>query len=484
MHGPAGIGKTSLLAAGVLPLIESNNVDLLPVGRFSKGASDPAAAPGEHTPYTLALLQAWSSRDTVFGLRRRTVDEFVARRTELSDQGVLLLAAIDQADDLFVGPQARQQQRQRFLRELQDALQEPSLRLLICVRDETLLQFTKVIGPGVQFRLSALEPEQACLAVEGPGLFEPTAARDLVEAVRTSRIVTEGGSRRHITADQIEPALLQVACARLWESLRARTDAIRQRDLRRRGAVDAVLSAHCGETIAAVAEIHDIPVAWLRPWIIETFITDIGSLEAVGEGVAESAGLPAIAARALEDRHLLRSLVTQPASSRLYQLISDRIVEPLKRARDDITPVEDADEYLLAAERAFVAGELDLAERYAVKVLETAPQTALRLHAQSKSLLGNLAFERNEFEKAMGYYHSAASLFEAAGEHSSVVLLFAARGRTLLAQGDLFGALAEFNAAALRMPADGTIRAELSAALQEVSWRLTRGDHEPGVTPS
>jgi tetratricopeptide (TPR) repeat protein len=483
MYGPAGIGKTSLLAAGVLPLIEGNNVDLLPVGGFSKGSSYPVAAPGEHTPYTLALLRSWSTPGTVSQLRRLTVDEFVARRTEFRDPAVLLLAAIDQADDLFAGPQSRQQQRWRFLRELQDALQEPSLRLLISVRDEALPQFTEAIGRGAQFRLNALEPEQACRAVEGPGLFEPTAARDLVEAVRTSRMVTAEGSRRRVVADRIEPALLQVACAGLWESLRPRSGAIRQRDLRRRGDVDAALSIYCGETIAAVADIHDIPAAWLRLWLIRTFITDIGFLEAAGEGVAEGAGLPPTVARGLEDRYLLRSLAGQPVSSRLYQLISDRIVEPLRHARDDMTPAEDAGEYLLAAERALIAGELDLAERYAAKAREAAPQTALRLHAQADSLLGNLAYEKGDLDQAVAHYRNAASLFEAAREHGSVALLLAATGRTLAARGDLLAAINELHAAVLRMPADGIIQTELSAAVQELAWRLATGDRGPSISP-
>jgi hypothetical protein len=493
MFGPAGIGKTSLLAAGVIPLIESNRLKLLPVGGFSKCSSYPVAASGEHTLYTLALLESWSSRDAVSQLRRRTVDEFVARQTELRDPGVLLLAAIDQADDLFAGPQSRQQQRQRFLREIQDALQEPSLRLLISVRDEALPQFTETLGPGAQFRLNALEPEQACQAVEGPGLFESTAARDLVEAVQTS-IVTAGGSRRHSIADRIEPALLQVVCARLWESLRVRTDAT-EWPVHQRGDVDEALSAYCAETIAAVAAIYDIPVARLRLWLTDKFITDIGFLEAVGEALTESAGFPATAARVLEDRYLLRSLARSPASSRLYQLISDRIIEPLRNARDDLTPLEDADEYLLAAERALIAGELDLAERYAAKVRETAPQTALQLHAQAESLLGNLNYElgnlnyelgnlnyeKDRLHQAVEHYQNAASLFEAAGERNSAALLLAASSHTLAAAGDLIDAIHELHGAALR--ANGAIQNELSAAVQELTWRLYTGGRGPGISP-
>src|SRR6516164_5021462 len=58
--GPAGVGKSSLVAAGVLPLVNRGNVELLPIGGFSRGSSSPIAPPGPHTPFTLALLRSWS----------------------------------------------------------------------------------------------------------------------------------------------------------------------------------------------------------------------------------------------------------------------------------------------------------------------------------------------------------------------------------------------------------------------------------------
>ena len=180
MSGPAGIGKTSLLAAGVLRLVESGNVDLLPVGGFARGSSFPVRAAGDPTPYTLALLRSWSSPEAVARLPRLTVDEFIARRAELRGPAVPVLAAIDQADDLFAGPSSRQEQRQRFLREIRDAMQAPALHLLISVRNDALGRFTDALGVGVRFQLEALAPEQACRAVEGAGLVPPDTAADLV----------------------------------------------------------------------------------------------------------------------------------------------------------------------------------------------------------------------------------------------------------------------------------------------------------------
>src|ERR1022692_3416075 len=60
VYGHAGSGKTSLLRAGVLPLIAGGKDDVTPVGRFSYGSTFPRAALPEHNPLTSALLRSWS----------------------------------------------------------------------------------------------------------------------------------------------------------------------------------------------------------------------------------------------------------------------------------------------------------------------------------------------------------------------------------------------------------------------------------------
>ena len=482
LSGPAGVGKTSLLAAGVLPLVNRANVDLLPIGGFSRGSSSPAAPPGQHTPYTLALLRSWSSGGTVPELSPFTVDEFIARRVKRRDPAVGVLAVIDQADDLYAGPQDRQPQRLRFLRELVDALRHPSLHLLICVRDHALLRFTEVLGPGAHFPLHALEPDQAYRAVEGPGFFDPQAARDLVESIRTTRIMALGVPPREVVAARVEPSLLQVVCARLWERLRERFRMMSPRELRRHGNIDAVLSAHCGAAISATAELHDIPVSLLRSWLISTFVAASGGCQDIIENPTEIAGQPGTVARKLEDYHLLRARTEQSAGARIYRLITDRIIEPLRHAPDDCRPDGAPDDYLLAAERALTAGEARLAERYAELARKAAPETDLLLHGSARSLLGNLARDNGEPTLAVEHYRAAVSLFEAAMQHAMVALLLAAIARALIACGELEAGIRELHAAVRRRPADTTIQAEFSAAVQELTWRLTYGGGPPRVS--
>jgi tetratricopeptide (TPR) repeat protein len=476
LAGPAGIGKTSLLTAGVLPLVNTKEAVLLPVGRLcgeegrSIDAYPVAALPREHNPYSLALLKSWSGGKTVTAdLAGQTVDDFIGQRAQHRDPGVLVLAAIDQADDLFAATESRQQFRRRFLQDLASAVREqPALRLLVSVRSDILPRITEVIGDGTQFHLDSLIIENAREAASGPGLFTATTAEALVHAIRTARIVADGDERL-VVADQVEPALLQIACAGLWESLRANPGAMPERELRlhAQASVDAALAGYCSEAVAAVAVIHEIPVGWLRTWLVDTFVTEAGALKTVmeAEGASVTADAPATVPRALEDRYLLRAY----AGSRWYKLISERLIEPLRHLPDRTPLPPDPHEYLRAAERARNIGQHDLAARLAGRVLNIAPDSELRLHAQAHSLLGDLAYRQGHFAQADDRYQRAASLFAAVGDTRAVAHLLFAQARTLIDRNRLADAVQLLVGAVTRTPADRSLQLELDWAIDALA---------------
>jgi len=495
LSGPAGIGKTSLLAAGVLPLVEAANVSLLPVGDLSCGVRSPVAALSRHNPYTMALLRSWSAAGSVVDMAGVGVGDFISQHASRRDQNVSILAAIDQVDDLFAGSEASQASIRPFLEELAAALRaQPTLHLLIATREEALPWLTEILGPGVQFQLGTLEPQGALRAAMGAQNFESEAASELVRQIRTSRIVARNGEDRIVVSEEVEPALLQIACARLWKLLRAgpgagsgshsdpsadaasgsRLDAIAIDELDLSSDVDSALSGYCSDAIAAVATAHEIPVAWLRFWLIDTFITEVGERDSAPDDPAGTAGRPRAVARALEDRHLLRTQAEQPTSPRSYRLLSDRIMEPIRHALDRASGKEDPSLSLRAAERALMAGELRLAERYAMTVLENAPDTALHWHADARSLLGNLAYQQGNFDRAEEHYRAAAELSEAANDRDAVVRLLRAISRTLTDRGRFADAISQLSAALYRATVDA---AAIASELDRVMAELTR--HSP-----
>jgi len=471
--GSAASGKTSLLNAGVFPLVTGNRADVLPRGQLSYGETFPFAALPEHNPYSLALLRSWSPEEGVTRLVGRTVRDFVRARAER--HGGAILAAIDQVEELVADSGPRISYRRRFLAELAEAMDdEPRLHLLLLVREEVADLVTDALGSGARHRVMPLTRQDAIEAVAGPvkgssRSYDEGVAEAIVTDLQTSRIAPLGGGEHHVFEDHVQPAILQVVCAHLWDSLPADVSLITRRELRRCGDADAALASHCGRIIAAVAEDHDLPVTRLRSWLQTTFITELGTRGTAYEGPTATAGMPNAVARALEDRHLLTA--ERRSGARWCVLLSDRLIEPLRKASDEPPPSTEPAEYLRAAGRALALGELDLAERYANETVRTSHDTDLRLRAEVGSLLGNLAHEREKPKEAEDRYRKAAHLYEAVRDTEAVARQLAAVGQTLVAQGEYGSAVNELRSALDRMPNDLVMQTELALAL----WQLGEG---------
>jgi tetratricopeptide (TPR) repeat protein len=471
LTGPAGRGKTSLLEAGLRPLLSSTGAKVLPTGRLHEGAAFPVATLPEHNPYSLALLRSWSPGESTTRLAGMSVADF-AQRMAVSGT---VLAAIDPVDELAFVTGSRRFHRQRFLAELRDALDtEPRLHLLLVGRQEGAAVVAAVLGNGQGYELDPLTWPSALEATTGPLTgtacsFGEGAADSLLADLRTSRITVKGGQERRVSDERTEPILLQVACASLWEALPVGTAQITDRETRAYGDVDTALAEHCGTILAEAAADHDLKVKQLRAWLLAAFVTELGTRGIAYEGITETAGMPNEVAHTLEDRHLLTA--RRQNGSRWLELLSDRLIEPLRQAPEARLAPVGPEELLGSAERALSAGELDRAERYALKVLRAAPLAGLRLRADAQSLLGNIALERDKPADAEPRFRRAAQLFVAAEDIRSAACQLAAVGQTLLAQGRAAEAVKELHAAVTRLPSDPVLAIELAEAL----WQDDKG---------
>jgi len=466
--GQAGSGKTSLLQAGILPALEREEARLtvLPIGRLSYGATFPSAALPEHNPYTLGLLRSWSPGEKATRLADLTLFEYVKR---ISSDGIIL-AAIDHVDELLAESGQRRAHRREFLAELADALlRESRLHLLVVGRNEAIDAVAEALGAGARHEVTALTASAAFEAVSKPligtsRIFADGAAEMLVADLQTTRIVDSEGTGRYLVDDKVEPALLQVACAQVWEALQASVRNISVRDIRGYGDIDDALGAHYGMVIARVAGDHKLPAKRLKSWLLKNFVTEFGTLGRAYEGTTNTAGMPNEVARALEDNHLL---VARPQSgARWYELISDRLIEPLRQVGDMRAAGIEADGHLRAAEHALTIGDLYLAGQHATEIVNT-PGTSLRFRADAYSLLGNVAYEGDKPQDAEAHYREAAQSYGAVGDSRTVAYELTAIGRLLVTQGRAAEAADELHAALARVPGDLGVQTELARALWE-----------------
>lgn len=229
LHGPAGIGKTSLLEAGVVPALTARAANVLPVARADRHRPVlPAAALPEQNPYTFALLSSWSPHEPPIRLCGLSIGEFLRRRERSGRSGEQLptLVAIDGGERFFrtspaAGRTHRDRQR-RFARQLIEALEaRPRTHLLVSLRDDDLNAIRVLFAPlgdtaVARFPLRCLNGEAAREAVRGPLIatgrpVDPEAVERLVGEIRAP--AARGAGHR---ADGVHPALLQMACAGIW----------------------------------------------------------------------------------------------------------------------------------------------------------------------------------------------------------------------------------------------------------------------------
>jgi tetratricopeptide (TPR) repeat protein len=494
LSSASGTGRTSLLRAGVLPLLAQEGTDVLPVGRVYRGTAFPVAALAGHNPHTLALLTHWSPGEPVTQLSGVTVHDFLRKRPAKYDgygQPAPVLAAIDQIEDLFAV--AADRDMAMFIGELGEALAElPQLRLLLSVPDDYLPALAAqledvagpLLGPPDYFRLLPFSEADALDAARLPSAaagrpLDVGAARSLVTAVRDADPAAEDPAAEDPAVGDgaprvaVDPWLLQVACAGLWDALPAAVTDVSERHVAGYSLGRALENA-CAGVVAVVAAGHRIPAADLAQWLRDTFLdgeADSYRRRLVAEGDGQTAGLPNAALRELRASHLLTA--AWRTGARWYALRHDLLAQPVARlarwappdlaARFADTPAA----FLRAAETSMADADLELARLHAGAALQGARGSDLRLCGAAESLLGNAAYLSGDLSQAEEWYRAATETFEVLRDTRAVAGLLAAVGKSLLAQGRHGAAIEYLHSAVGRMPNDLTVQTELAWAL----WR-------------
>jgi tetratricopeptide (TPR) repeat protein len=475
IHGQAGVGKSSLINAAVVPLLDNTKFNVLPMGRVTTRRAFPIAAQFEHNPYMIALLSSWAPGQTVNQLSRTTVSGFIGlqRRYRRSP----LIAAIDQFEELLRGGSDRQADRTRFLEALLEALQHhPDLHLLIITREEyyTGKEFTRYLNPDAEFEVSALSRQAAIDAVCLPlsrtrRTFTPAAAEFLVDQLSVARIERFPSSHKAPETDQrVNPTYLQIACLCLWEVLPAHLDLIEVTAIKQFLDLDKCISEFISHALIRIAWRYNLDVDELAAWLIETFSDgDRISSTAIASSAPELINLRVV--QALEDGHILCSAVR--SGSLYYELVGMLLIFPLRLASKALETASgfaaiaiNAVDLTVDAIREFGLGELDVADRIASYALQFLPTKDRRRRAELETLLGNLAYLDGDFRKSQDFYTKSAELFEAAQDQHSVGQLLAAIGSLQMRDWDLAAAIGTLQSAVTRLPTENGVKIELARA--------------------
>jgi len=231
LYSPSGAGKSSLLEAGLRPLLEDRRFTVLPTIRV--GHEPEAASSNRYVASTLLSLDAdrASASGEPIGLGASTLERGVQGIIGDSvppDNDACLF--FDQFEELFTLDPTDYDVKREFLDQLGIVLRDRSIWALFAMREDFIAQLDPFVSLvptrwSTRFRLDLLDVDAAKEAARRPALdagatFSVEAANRLVDDLRRVK-VQRGDDVALELGPYVEPVQLQVVCHRLWERLRS-----------------------------------------------------------------------------------------------------------------------------------------------------------------------------------------------------------------------------------------------------------------------
>lgn len=347
IFAPSGAGKTSLINAGLVPLLEAEGFEIMPLARVRGLVPDGIDPSHIANIYSFNTLISWAEATAdPTGLAKATLADYLAARPHPSDElglPVPRVAIFDQFEELFAAHAERWQDREDFFAQVGAALeQDPYLRVVFSLREDYLGQldsFAALLPERLQsrYRLTRLGRAAALAAVtqplRGTGYsFAPGVAERLVDELMQVRVESATGETMIVTGEYVEPVQLQVVCRSLWQSLPADVRVITADHLQTFGDVDQALVGFYERSIRQAIRNTDVPEGDVRTWFEQNLITPAGTRGTVYRGPHETGGMANAVIDALEDLHLIRG--EWRAGARWYELTHDRFVTPIQKSNE------------------------------------------------------------------------------------------------------------------------------------------------------
>lgn len=365
LHSPSGAGKTSLIQAGLLPILLEENFSVLPVIRVNLEPPAPAAgqAVNRYLLSTLLSLEEGilkEQRLPIEQLARLSLDEYLLRRNPDGKPESLALV-FDQFEEILTTSPTDREGKLAYFELLGTALRNRDRWALFAIRDDYLGALSPYLRPipnrlSSTFRLDLLGAEAAVEAIQSPardagGHFDEGAARRLVKDLSTVQVQHPNGTIEEQEGLYVEPVQLQVVCYRLWETQPEDDLEITAEDLSRIGNVDRALAEYYAARVAHAAKTSGVSERDIRDWFEKRLITPEGIRGQVlmsswlpeggsqpvqdhpnGPTIARTDGSPAPdfsrAISDLVDAHIVRS--EKRAGATWYELAHDRLIDPVR----------------------------------------------------------------------------------------------------------------------------------------------------------
>lgn len=352
LHSPSGAGKSSLVQAGLMPLLEENGFE---VWRPIRLNLDPRAlnglTPGVGNRYLLSAMLSLEEGLTPAGGRRSPAElagmDFAAylqqasqgqaRRAPTGAAPVVLI--FDQFEELLtVAPQAIDE-KQAFCQALGQALHSQNFWALFVLREDYLAAFAPYRDRipthlSHTFRLDLMGRDGARealvqLAASGtPGRAFP-AVDKLVGDLSMVQAQRADGTSSAEPGLYVEPVYLQVVGRQLWAKMPADDLSIDAQDIEAYAQVSTVLGTYYADAVRKLTQDDLARERAVREWVRSKLI--VGGIRAqVRREARQSQGLDNALIDGLVDSYLVRTETR--AGFNWFELSHDRLVQPIEQA--------------------------------------------------------------------------------------------------------------------------------------------------------
>jgi WD40 repeat protein len=349
LYGPSGVGKSSLLRAGVVCQVRDEARGRIARGEpaglaavaFGAWSEDPVDGLRQAIRHALGQL----SPQLAAGLPEDSLADLVAAAAERLDGQLLII--LDQfeeyflynaADGAFVGELTRILARRDVAASVLLSIREDSLALLDALDDVVVGLLDHLV------RVGHLDREAATEAIERPlGRWSCDRAErveidtELVEAVldgvQTSSIEAGefdgvGAAVRQRTGDgRIQAPYLQLVMARLWEDVRAGgRSKLRLADLRRLGGAEQIVATHVGTALGTLSAAE----RGVAAPVLRQLVTPSGTKVALrAADLAELTELDEATVTAVLERLTREARVLQTTGGSRYEISHDALARPI-----------------------------------------------------------------------------------------------------------------------------------------------------------
>lgn len=349
LYSPSGAGKTSLVQAALIPQLQQEGYQVLPVIRlkFDPGPGDGSRQQNRFVRSALLALEEGlpvEKRTDRADLASFTLDEYLGRlpvegiadgEAEEAPSQVLIF---DQFEEILTIEPTELAAKEQFFAEAGKALCNRNRWGLFVMREDYIAGLSPYVRHiptrlNTTYRLDLLGSQAATDAICKPAReagvdFTTTAAEKLVNDLRWVQVQRADGAVEPRLGPYVEPVQLQVVCWRLWDGLPEGTTQITEDNLTAVHAVDEALAEYYAECIAAIAAATGEPERAIRNWFGRYLITEQGVRGQVLMSKGSSQGLRNTTIRLLEDAHLVRA--DERRGAIWFELAHDRFVAPIR----------------------------------------------------------------------------------------------------------------------------------------------------------